>query len=210
MGASAEHLEIVHQLKHHRDGSVSFYIRDPDGNVIQALYEPTISPQFNSLRNGRSRSAQEKRIDAERPRDRQSYGGIRQPVSTCCREISGRCSGSAISSIGIGTYLGEPDDETDRALRRGAQARRCRRDQSDRYRGELSLPAQRTEDRQGHRREWSRRARSRARRSSSRPRAATSRSTAKCRPNPRAMVRRALCAQTGSSRPAIWSRARTA
>ncbi len=39
-------VEIVHELKHHRDGSVSFYIRDPDGNVIQALYEPTISPQF--------------------------------------------------------------------------------------------------------------------------------------------------------------------
>ena len=37
-------VEIVHELKHHRDGSVSFYIRDPDGNVIQALYEPTISP----------------------------------------------------------------------------------------------------------------------------------------------------------------------
>ena len=39
-------IEIVHELKHHRDGSVSFYIRDPDGHVIQALYEPTISPLF--------------------------------------------------------------------------------------------------------------------------------------------------------------------
>jgi catechol 2,3-dioxygenase-like lactoylglutathione lyase family enzyme len=38
-------IDIVHPLKRHRDGSVSFYIRDPDGNVIQALYEPTISPQ---------------------------------------------------------------------------------------------------------------------------------------------------------------------
>lgn len=27
----------------HRDGSYSFYFTDPDGNVIQALYEPTIS-----------------------------------------------------------------------------------------------------------------------------------------------------------------------
>lgn len=27
----------------HRDGSYSFYFSDPDGNVIQALYEPTIS-----------------------------------------------------------------------------------------------------------------------------------------------------------------------
>ncbi len=38
-------LDIVHPLKHHRDGSVSFYLRDPDGNVIQVLYEPAISPQ---------------------------------------------------------------------------------------------------------------------------------------------------------------------
>ncbi|MGH7258924.1 MAG: VOC family protein, partial [Nitrospiraceae bacterium] len=29
--------------KQHRDGSYSFYFTDPDGNVIQALYEPTIS-----------------------------------------------------------------------------------------------------------------------------------------------------------------------
>ena len=29
--------------KQHRDGSYSFYFSDPDGNVIQALYEPTIS-----------------------------------------------------------------------------------------------------------------------------------------------------------------------
>jgi catechol 2,3-dioxygenase-like lactoylglutathione lyase family enzyme len=43
--ARSNGVEIVHELKHHRDGSVSFYIRDPDGNVIQALYEPTISPQ---------------------------------------------------------------------------------------------------------------------------------------------------------------------
>jgi catechol 2,3-dioxygenase-like lactoylglutathione lyase family enzyme len=43
--AQAERLDIAHPLKHHRDGSVSFYIRDPDGNVIQILYEPGISPQ---------------------------------------------------------------------------------------------------------------------------------------------------------------------
>lgn len=29
--------------KHHRDGSYSFYLADPDGNTIQVLYEPTIS-----------------------------------------------------------------------------------------------------------------------------------------------------------------------
>lgn len=43
--ARSNDVEIVHELRHHRDGSVSFYIRDPDGNVIQALFEPTISPQ---------------------------------------------------------------------------------------------------------------------------------------------------------------------
>jgi catechol 2,3-dioxygenase-like lactoylglutathione lyase family enzyme len=34
---------IIKQPKQHRDGSYSFYFSDPDGNVIQALYEPTIS-----------------------------------------------------------------------------------------------------------------------------------------------------------------------
>ncbi len=34
---------IVKPLKTHRDGSVSFYMADPDGNVIQILYEPHIS-----------------------------------------------------------------------------------------------------------------------------------------------------------------------
>jgi catechol 2,3-dioxygenase-like lactoylglutathione lyase family enzyme len=34
---------IAKPPKHHRDGSYSFYFSDPDGNVIQALYEPTIS-----------------------------------------------------------------------------------------------------------------------------------------------------------------------
>lgn len=42
--AQAEQLDIVHPLRHHRDGSASFYIRDPDGNVIQLLFEPNISP----------------------------------------------------------------------------------------------------------------------------------------------------------------------
>ncbi|HXN85924.1 MAG TPA: VOC family protein [Candidatus Binataceae bacterium] len=43
--AQSSSLDIVHSLKHHRDGSVSFYIRDPDGIVIQILYEPAISPR---------------------------------------------------------------------------------------------------------------------------------------------------------------------
>ena len=37
-------VEIIHHPKHHRDGSYSFYLSDPDRIVIQILYEPTISP----------------------------------------------------------------------------------------------------------------------------------------------------------------------
>jgi catechol 2,3-dioxygenase-like lactoylglutathione lyase family enzyme len=36
---------IVHPFKIHRDGSASFYCADPDGVVIQMLFEPTLSPQ---------------------------------------------------------------------------------------------------------------------------------------------------------------------
>ena len=42
--AQANGIEIVHELRKHRDGSSSFYIRDPDGNLVQVLYEPAISP----------------------------------------------------------------------------------------------------------------------------------------------------------------------
>ena len=35
---------IVKPPKQHRDGSYSFYVADPDGNVVQVLYEPAISP----------------------------------------------------------------------------------------------------------------------------------------------------------------------
>lgn len=34
---------IVHRPKHHRDGSYSCYVADPDGNTVQILYEPTLS-----------------------------------------------------------------------------------------------------------------------------------------------------------------------
>jgi catechol 2,3-dioxygenase-like lactoylglutathione lyase family enzyme len=37
--------QIVHPFKIHRDGSASFYCADPDGIVIQLLYEPTLSVQ---------------------------------------------------------------------------------------------------------------------------------------------------------------------
>lgn len=37
-------IRIIKPLKKHRDGSHSFYMADPEGNVIQILYEPHISP----------------------------------------------------------------------------------------------------------------------------------------------------------------------
>jgi hypothetical protein len=36
-------VRIVQRPKRHRDGSYSFYLADPDDNVVQILYEPTIS-----------------------------------------------------------------------------------------------------------------------------------------------------------------------
>jgi catechol 2,3-dioxygenase-like lactoylglutathione lyase family enzyme len=42
--AAHEGLDIAKPLARHRDGSVSFYLRDPDRNLIQVLYEPSISP----------------------------------------------------------------------------------------------------------------------------------------------------------------------
>jgi catechol 2,3-dioxygenase-like lactoylglutathione lyase family enzyme len=36
---------IVHPFKIHRDGSASFYLADPDGIIIQMLYEPHLSRQ---------------------------------------------------------------------------------------------------------------------------------------------------------------------
>jgi len=41
----AKGAKIVHPFKIHRDGSASFYCADPDGIVIQMLYEPHLSPQ---------------------------------------------------------------------------------------------------------------------------------------------------------------------
>lgn len=38
-------VKIIHPFKVHRDGSASFYCADPDGSVIQMLYEPHLSPQ---------------------------------------------------------------------------------------------------------------------------------------------------------------------
>lgn len=41
----AKGIKIVYPFKIHRDGSASFYCADPDGIVIQMLYEPHLSPQ---------------------------------------------------------------------------------------------------------------------------------------------------------------------
>ena len=41
----AKGVEIIHPFKIHRDGSASFYCADPDGIVIQMLYEPQLSSQ---------------------------------------------------------------------------------------------------------------------------------------------------------------------
>jgi catechol-2,3-dioxygenase len=38
-------VKIVQPFKIHRDGSASFYLADPDGIIIQMLYEPHLSRQ---------------------------------------------------------------------------------------------------------------------------------------------------------------------
>jgi catechol 2,3-dioxygenase-like lactoylglutathione lyase family enzyme len=40
----ARQVPIVKEPRHHRDGSCSVYCADPDGNIVQILFEPTISP----------------------------------------------------------------------------------------------------------------------------------------------------------------------
>lgn len=35
--------EVVQATKKHRDGAVSFYCRDPEGNTVQFLYHPPIA-----------------------------------------------------------------------------------------------------------------------------------------------------------------------
>ena len=41
----AKGVKILQPFKVHRDGSASFYCADPDGIMIQLLYEPHLSPQ---------------------------------------------------------------------------------------------------------------------------------------------------------------------
>jgi len=42
---AARKIPLRQQPRTHRDGSRSLYFADPDGNVIQILYEPTLSAQ---------------------------------------------------------------------------------------------------------------------------------------------------------------------
>lgn len=118
--ALANGLEIAHPLRHHRDGSVSFYIRDPDGNVVQILYEPEISsltispaaePEIQPREDTMLRHAATTAATA-------SYAGRFADLPGNFREMLGL----AISSIGIGTYLGESDDATDAAYEEALRA----------------------------------------------------------------------------------------
>jgi len=111
--AQGNAIEIATPLKHHRDGSVSFYIKDPDGSVIQLLYEPSISAlQFaggGTGMEGRKENFMLKNwATAEATA---SFAGRFPELPANFRETLGL----AISSIGIGTYLGESDDATDAA-----------------------------------------------------------------------------------------------
>jgi aryl-alcohol dehydrogenase-like predicted oxidoreductase/catechol 2,3-dioxygenase-like lactoylglutathione lyase family enzyme len=112
--AQANAIEIATALKHHRDGSVSFYIRDPDGNVIQILYEPAISPLSISSTTGLESQPPEEYTMLKHEATAEgtaSYAGRFTELRRNFRETLGL----AISSIGLGTYLGESDDATDAA-----------------------------------------------------------------------------------------------
>jgi catechol 2,3-dioxygenase-like lactoylglutathione lyase family enzyme len=39
---SSAGIDVVKPARLHRDGSYSFYVKDPDGNLIQILYDPHI------------------------------------------------------------------------------------------------------------------------------------------------------------------------
>lgn len=38
-----ERVEMLTQVKDHRDGARSFYCKDPDGNAVQIIYHPPLS-----------------------------------------------------------------------------------------------------------------------------------------------------------------------
>jgi catechol-2,3-dioxygenase len=42
--AAEDGTRILGDVKHHRDGCVSFYLHDPAGNVVQMIYIPSLVP----------------------------------------------------------------------------------------------------------------------------------------------------------------------
>ncbi len=38
-----ENIEMLSEVKDHRDGARSFYCKDPDGNAVQIIYHPPLS-----------------------------------------------------------------------------------------------------------------------------------------------------------------------
>lgn len=40
-------VEIAKAIKTHRDGARSFYVKDPDGVVVQMIYHPPLAPNFS-------------------------------------------------------------------------------------------------------------------------------------------------------------------
>jgi aryl-alcohol dehydrogenase-like predicted oxidoreductase/catechol 2,3-dioxygenase-like lactoylglutathione lyase family enzyme len=111
--AQANAIDIATPLKHHRDGSVSFYIRDPDGNVIQLLFEPALSPLefINAEPEAHGRKENPMLKNWATAEATASFAGRFSDLPGNFRETLGL----AISSIGIGTYLGESDAATDDA-----------------------------------------------------------------------------------------------
>jgi aryl-alcohol dehydrogenase-like predicted oxidoreductase len=112
--AQANAIEIVTALKHHRDGSVSFYIRDPDGNIIQILYEPSISPLHLSSSTAPESQPREESLMLKHGATAEATASFAGRFAELPRNFR-ETLGLAISSIGIGTYLGESDDATDAA-----------------------------------------------------------------------------------------------
>jgi len=93
---------------------VSFYIHDPDGNVVQLIFEPAISPlqiinDSGPAINGREENSMLRNWATTEATA--SFAGRFPQLPGNFRETLAL----AVSSIGIGTYLGESDSDTDAA-----------------------------------------------------------------------------------------------
>lgn len=47
--AKEKNIPIVKPLKEHRDGAYSFYLKDPDGYVVQVIYHPLVAAKKRDL-----------------------------------------------------------------------------------------------------------------------------------------------------------------